>query len=143
MDDFRTSGSFVLGKSPSSSVGYQKGKIIQFILFKDQLPQDKIDFVVKQGVLPVPTSLKGIGVFTKDGRPCCEPCTSEPIPGQPGAPEPSECVLRGLPNSEEIDEDGTSHTKNNYDNEEFIPEEERNPKELYRITDASGKEHII
>jgi hypothetical protein len=126
MDDFRTSGNFVLGKSPSSSVGYFKGKILYFILFKQQLSKEKVDFVVKYGVLPVPTSLKGIGVFTKDGRPCCEPCTTEPIPGQPGAPEASACVTRGLPNSgsdEEVDEDGTTHTKNNYDKEEFLPDE--------------------
>lgn len=28
MDDFRTTGSFVLGKSPSDNIGYYKGKIL-------------------------------------------------------------------------------------------------------------------
>lgn len=83
-------------------------------IFKGWLPTDKVQKVVKYGVLPVPTALKGIGVFTKDGRACCEPCTSEPIPGEPGSPKPSSCVTRGMPTVDsstvEEDDDG-DHTR--------------------------------
>lgn len=80
---FATDGSLHFGIDPVTKTNNLKGRINYFIAFKDKLISDgAIAGIARNGMTPLPREARNaLGRFTKDGRSCVSPATTDPVPG--------------------------------------------------------------